>query len=138
MPSEIAMPFRLDGSGRVVKISDPDAQVRQHVLALLNTTPQERAMVPGYGTGLVGLLFGDPDGDEVASQAAVMVRTAMKTWEPGVDLIRAAPDQERSVENRAVVEVEYRRLDAADSETVANANTAVIGANGVVREVVRG
>lgn len=137
MPSEINVPFRVDGNGRVVTTSDPDAQVRLHVLALLNTTPAERAMVPGYGVDTVGLLFGDPDGDEVAAQAATMIRDGFTEWEPGVSLLRAEADED-SEGNLAVVNVEYARRDAADSGTVANANTAIIGANGVVRDIVRG
>jgi phage baseplate assembly protein W len=138
MPSEIAVPFRLDGNGRVVAVRDPDEQVHQHVLALINTQPNERAMVPGYGTDLVGLVFGDPDGDEVAVQAGLMVRAAMQTFEPGVDLIEVTPELDKSGDNFAQVRVQYRRLDAADSGSVANSNTAIIGANGVVREIVRG
>lgn len=138
MPSEIAVPFRLDGNGRVVAATNPDDQVRLHVLALLHTTPEERAMVPGYGTDLVGLMFGDPDGDEVAVQAGLRIRASMREFEPGVDLIRVDPDLDGSEGNFARVDVEYRRLDAADSGTVANSNTAIIGANGVVREIVRG
>lgn len=138
MPSEIAHPFRLDTSGRVVTVDHPDAQVRQHVLALLNTTPAERVMVPGYGTDIVSLVFGDPDGDEVATQATIMVRDAMALHEPGVGLIRAEPNFGESGENVASIEVEYQRLDAADTPAIANANTAIIGANGSVREIVRG
>lgn len=137
MPSEISVPFRLDGNGGVVVTDDPDLQVRQHVLALLNTNPVERVAVPGYGTDLVGLMFEDPDAEEVASQASLMVRAAFAAHEPGVDLIKAVPDPV-SQGNYAVIDVEYRRLDSADSASVANANTAIIGANGVVREVVRG
>ena len=138
MPSEIDVPFRLDGNGRVVTTDNPDAQVRLHVLALLNTTPSERAMVPGYGTDLTSLLFDDADADEVATQASLRIRQAMKDFEPGVDLIKANPNFDDSEENYSFIDVEYRRLDAPDSAAVANANLAVIGANGVVREIVRG
>lgn len=138
MPTEIAIPFRVDLNGRVVTTDNPDTQVRQHVLALLNTTPIERAMVPGYGSDLTDLLYGDPDADEIAAQASLRVRDAMKMHEPGVDLIKAVANTQDSDENLSVIEVEYRRLDAPDSTVVANANMAVIGANGVIREIVRG
>ena len=138
MPVEIDMPFRADGSGRIAMTDDPDAQVRLHVLALLSTIPEERAMVPGYGTRLIDYVFENPDGDEVATMAAVTVQDAFRDWEPGVELVEASADEADSEGNIAVVKVDYRRLDAADSGTVANANQAVISANGVVREVVRG
>ena len=138
MSSEISVPFMVDGNGRVVTTSDPDAQVRLHVLALINTTPEERAMVPGYGTEVTSLVFSDPDADEVATQASLMIRDAFAAWEPGVELVQATANERDSEDNWAVIDVDYRRKDAADSGTVANANVAVIGANGVVREVVRG
>jgi phage baseplate assembly protein W len=138
MPTEISVPFRVDLNGRVVTTDDPDDQVRQHVLALLNTTPVERMMVPGYGTDLTGLIFGDPDGDEVATQAALRIRASMAAHEPGVELVRAEADYNESGENVAKVNVDYRRRDAADSVEAANTNQAIIGASGKVREIVRG
>jgi phage baseplate assembly protein W len=136
MPTEIAVPFRLDGNGRVVTTSDPDEQVRQHVLALINTTPEERAMVPGYGTDLNGVLFEDED--EVEAQVSIRIKDAIRLHEPGVELITVTADPTSSEDGMARVSMEYRRLDAPDSATLANANVAVVGANGEVREVVRG
>lgn len=137
MPTEIAVPFRLDGNGHVVSTSNPDAQVRQHVLALINTIPDERAMVPGYGTNLMGLLFEDEE--EVETQVSLRIKESMQAFEPGVELISVTPTYADSSEQGfAKVSLDYRRLDAPDSATLANANVAVIGANGVVREVVRG
>lgn len=138
MSHEFSVPFRLDGNGRVVAESNDDARVRLHVLALLNTHPFERVTVPGYGTDLVGLMFGDPDADEVATQATIRIQEAMATYEPGVSLVRAEPNYDGSEENLVKVDVEYRRLDAPDSGAVVNTNVAIIGANGVVREIVRG
>jgi phage baseplate assembly protein W len=138
MPSEIAIPFRMDGNGRVVTTSDPDSQVRLHVLALLNTLPRERAMVPGYGVDSVRMVFSDLDEEDVATQTTVMVRDAFKEWEPGVGLTTANVIPTRQGDGVAAVNVQYRRLDAADSGTVVNSNSAIIGANGSVREYVRG
>lgn len=135
MAVEIAVPFRLDGRGHVVTVSDPDAQVRQHVFALVATHPEERAMVPGYGTNLTGLLFEDED--EVETQVTLRVQESMTRHEPGVDLISVVPDNIGG-DGSANVTVNYRRLDAPDVSTIANANMAVIGVNGEVREVVRG
>lgn len=136
MPTELAVPFRLDGTGRVVTTSDPDEQVRQHVLSLINTTPEERAMVPGYGTDLNSLLFEEED--EVEAQVSIRIKDAMRNFEPGVELLSVGADPNSSEDGIARVSMEYRRLDAPDSATLANANVAVVGANGVVREVVRG
>lgn len=138
MPSEIAVPFRLDTNGQVVMINDLDAMVRQHVLALLNTAPVERPMISGYGTNINRLMFEDMDGDEVAAQATILIRESFAAFEPGVRLVKADPDYDKSQDNLSVVNVEYQRLDAPDSGDVMNMNSAIIGANGVVREIVRG
>lgn len=137
MPTEIAVPFRLDGNGRVVTVTDPDAQVRQHVMALINTHPEERAMVSGYGVDIHSLLFLDEQ-DEIATQVSLRVRNAMQKFEPGVELITARSGKGSSEDNITKVDIEYRRLDAPDSGSMAHSNAAVIGANGVVREIVRG
>jgi phage baseplate assembly protein W len=137
MPSEIAVPFRVGADGRVVTTSDPDEQVRQHVVALINTSPTQRACVPGYGVRVTPLMFENMDGDDVAVQLRTEVSRAMQEHEPGVALISAEVGDDTG-ENLASVDIRYARRDAADSGTAANANTAIIGANGVVREVVRG
>lgn len=136
MSAEIAVPFRLDGLGRVVSITDPDAQVRQHVLALVGTHPYERAMVPGYGTDLTGVMFEEQD--EVETQVSIRVSAAMVAHEPGVELLEIIPTPNENTEGFADVSMEYRRLDAPDSSSLANANQAIIGVDGTVREVVRG
>lgn len=67
-----------------------------------------------------------------------MARDAFARWEPGVELLKAEANVKDSEDNWAFVDIDYRRRDAADSGTVANSNIAIIGANGTVREVVRG
>jgi hypothetical protein len=62
----------------------------------------------------------------------------MRAFEPGVELINVTPDKQVSEDGFARVSMEYRRMDAPDSATLANANVAVVGINGEVREVVRG
>lgn len=138
MPTEISLPFRVDSAGRVVTTSDPDEQVRQHVFALLNTHPEERAAVPGYGVETNNFVFETGDADEeVSSQVFTMVNGAFSTWEPGVQITGAVLASSEGGEVQQVT-VGYSRKDAADSGTIANANVAVIGAGGSVREIVRG
>lgn len=138
MPTEISLPFRVDTAGRVVTTSDPDEQVRQHVFALLNTHPDERAMVPGYGVETSNYVFETENDDgDVSSQVYTMISGAFEEWEPGVQITGArlsgTPDGVRQE-----VSIEYSRRDAADSGTIANANVAVIGLGGTVRDIVRG
>lgn len=136
MTVELAIPFHLSSTGSLASISDSDAQVRQHVFALVNTVPTERVTVPGYGVNLQALLFENLEPDEAGIQSQTLISTAMRTWEPGVELTSTEAHGED--DNVAVVDVRYRRKDAADSGTAANANTVLISAGGVVREIVRG
>lgn len=137
MPTEISVPFNIGSDGRVVTTSDPDAQVRLHVLALINTSPIERVMVPGYGIPLTNLMFSDLDNEEVTAQMQTMITSGFQTWEPGVRLDDVVASDD-SGGNLAALDVHYSRKDAADSGTTANTNSAIIGANGEVREIVRG
>lgn len=58
---EIAVPFRLDGQGRVAVVSDPDRIARQHLRTYLMTRPGERLMRPAYGTNIKNFLFDNLD-----------------------------------------------------------------------------
>lgn len=138
MPVEILSPFYVGSDGAVVTTSDPDVQVRQHVSSLINTEQTERVMLPDYGTPLSNLIFEDADSEDVAAQAAQMVRDAFALWEPGVDLLRAEPVTDPNGDDFARVDVLYQRRDSPDTSSSAGRNTAIISADGVVREVVRG
>jgi phage baseplate assembly protein W len=73
-------------------VSDDDA-VRQSVLMLLSTRPGERLMHPDYGCNLQQLVF-SPNNDTTAGIAIYLVRTALKQWEPRIDIhaLDAYPD----------------------------------------------
>ncbi len=136
MSVELAVPFHLSSTGKLATVTNPDAQVKQHVWALVNTYPPERVTVPGYGVNLPPLLFENMDAEDVGIQVRRLVTDAMGVWEPGVELTSVQPSVEG--DSVAVVNLGYARKDAADSNTAANSNTVIIGANGTVREVIRG
>lgn len=135
MTTEIAMPFHIGRDGQVVKTDDIDRQVRQHVQALINTHPHQRAMVPGYGVEINNLLFENSDAEEITAQSTTLISSAFADWEPGLSLDDILVDSEDEVTR---IDVSYSRKDAADSGIAANTNTAIISANGEIREVVRG
>ena len=57
----------------------------------------------------------------------------------GVELLHVRPEEaDAGQPSVARVRVEYRRLDAPDSSSLANVNQAIIDTNGVVRDIVRG
>lgn len=134
----MAIPFRLDADNRVAVESNPDRQIRQHVMSLINTEPGERVAMGDYGVGLSHALF--ENGDEtVALDLGDEIQSALARWEPGVVIqsVRGVPGM--SGDGLAQVDVQYLRTDAPDTFVAGrNTNIAVISASGHVNEVVRG
>lgn len=136
MPTEIAVPFRIDASGGVAATNDPNEQIRNHVMSLINTEPWERTMISDYGVPLDDQLF-ENDDEAVAVELSDTIRASMAQWEPGVLVQHIAPVA--SEQGIVAVDVRYSRVDAPGSGIGGSgANTAVIRVGGFVDEVVRG
>lgn len=136
MPVEIAIPFRLDDTGRIAVESNPNAQIRQHVMSLINTEPSQRVVISDYGVPLVDALF-DNDDDTVAFELAELIKGAFARWEPGVALqnVDAVPGE---LDGRTTVVVNWVRQDAPETHTAKNTNVATVRIGGHVDERVRG
>jgi phage baseplate assembly protein W len=136
MQSEISTPFRLSTNRGVQLVTDPERQVHQHVMSLVNTEPGERVMMPDYGVRLASLLFENVDtltGQSITDQIGV----ALATWEPGIMLNRAVPLPGATGEVR--VDVAYTRRESAVTDVDGNRiNVARIAVGGAVKEVIRG
>jgi uncharacterized protein len=80
MPGErnLDYPFRLEPSGRTAT-TDPDGHIRDMVEQLLFTAPGERVNRPGFGTGLLQLLF-LPNSEPLAAATQAAVRGALGQW----------------------------------------------------------
>lgn len=74
----IDYPFRLEPSGRTAT-ADPDGHIRDLVEQLLFTAPGERVNRPGFGTGLLQLLF-LPNNEPLATATQAAVRGALSQW----------------------------------------------------------
>lgn len=134
MPIEIAFPFALDDSGQVAVESNPDAQIRNHVLALVNTARSERVVLGDYGIPLVQELF-ENDPTVVSNEVASLIRAAFAKWEPGITLVSVSATPQDTGVN---VSVNYQRQDAPETGLGGSKiNTAVITVGGHVAEVVR-
>ena len=138
MPSEISIPFRLNGSGQIATETVPNAQVRQHVMSLLNTQPGERVVYSDYGVPLADSLF---EADSAVTQELPdIIDTAFARWEPGVQLTAVNPETTDNPWDGAVnVNISYLRTDAPDTTVPATTtNVAVVSPGGAVTEVIRG
>lgn len=139
MPSEISVPFRLGPDKRIATESNPDAQIRQHVMSLINTEPGERVILGDYGVPVSSLVF-ESDNVAVASDLASDIADALSTFEPGVAIKEIAPVAGEAGDGLATVSVRYLRTDAPTSSNVVSRsqNVAVISTGGRVSEVIRG
>lgn len=89
---QILTGLALTSSTGIELVSDDEA-VRQSVLMLLSTHPGERLMHPEYGCNLQQLVF-SPNDDTTAGIAIYLVGTALKRWEPRIEIhaLDAYPD----------------------------------------------
>lgn len=86
MSTEIAVPFQLAPDGGIGVVTDPLAQINQHVEALCATGPGERVILSGYGVAARNAVFA-PNDQLVAQIMRNSVTTAMQTWEPNVNVL---------------------------------------------------
>lgn len=98
--------LRLSTTGGVDMV-EGDASIRQAVLLLLSTLPGERVMRPGYGCELHRLVF-QPNDDTTAGFAIHYVGSALKTWEPRVELLSVDANRNPEEPSRLDVTLEYR------------------------------
>jgi phage baseplate assembly protein W len=138
MPSEIAIPFHLDADKKIAVETDPNRQIRQHVMSLINTEPVERVVLTNYGIPLSRLLFEEGD-EQVALELSDLLREGFARWEPGISLRSVNPEAGEDGDGIARVNVQYLRTDAPSTGVQgARTNVAIIRAGGKVTEVVRG
>lgn len=141
MPSEIAIPFRVNPDGQIAVESNPDRQVRQHVMSLVNTEPGERVVITEYGIPLNEAVFEEGDEDVIAVLSDT-IDSAMATWEPGVILRAVGADPKgihQAGDGLSQIRVEYARGDSPTTSTSGpQTNVATIKVGGEVSEVVRG
>jgi hypothetical protein len=106
-----AFPVVLGADGDVALVSHEE-DVRQAILLILETEPDERAMRPEFGAGLRALAF-EPLNTSTMALARHRVETALVTWEPRID----------SIEVKAVATPRDGRLDLTIRYRVRTTNT---------------
>ena len=99
-------------------VADPalareEESVRQAVWVILSTAPGERVMRPDFGCGIHDFVFSVDDAT-TASLIAEMVRLALLTWEPRIDV--ADVRVERSGGDQALlISITYEVISASDT-----------------------
>jgi phage baseplate assembly protein W len=98
--------LRVGATGALATV-DGDAAVRQAVILLLSTTPGERLLRPDYGSHLNRLAFA-PNDQTTAGLAIHYVRSALRRWEPRVDLLHLDANPDPDQPELLVIELRYR------------------------------
>jgi phage baseplate assembly protein W len=100
---QIDFPFDLDGRGRTAA-TDADDHIRDMIEQVLFTAPGERVNRPGFGSGLLQLVFA-PNSDELAAATQFLVQGSLQQWLG--DLIDVEAVEAESVDSTLRVTVRY-------------------------------
>jgi phage baseplate assembly protein W len=100
-----AFPFHFDPATGKVAMSEYEENIRQSILLIISTKPGERPMLPAFGCKIHQFLFA-PNTRTTANMIAFHVRSALKRWEPRIEVegVRAATGRTGEVR----IEVDYR------------------------------
>ena len=93
-------------SGRL-RYEQDEEKIQQAILVILGTTRGERVMRPDFGGRLRELVFA-PITSTTKGLVAKAVTDALVKWEPRVDVIAVAIDEQRGDPGTLTVNVEYR------------------------------
>jgi phage baseplate assembly protein W len=99
----IDYPYHFDARGRTATTDDDD-HVRDLIEQVLFTAPGERVNRPGFGSGLLRLVF-EPNSDALATASQFLVQGSLQQWLGDVIQVNDV-----TVENRdstLIVSVQY-------------------------------
>jgi phage baseplate assembly protein W len=112
MSTEMQVPFQLAPDGGINVLTNTIQEIGQHVEALCATGPGERVVLGGYGVAARNAVFA-PNDTLVAQIMQNSVTSAMKTWEPNVNVVSiSAASQENNQSNSAVITVNWSPSNA--------------------------
>jgi uncharacterized protein len=85
---EMAQPFNIDATGAVAFDLDPVRWARNHIVALLMTSPGERVMRPTYGVGMFNFVW---ENDDLITEQNIItsINNQLAAYEPNITIIVA-------------------------------------------------
>lgn len=126
---EILVPFQIDpATGGVAVISSYNAILAQHIETIVLTSLNERVMNPAYGYGLERQVF-TPIGSGLPSLMQSDVSTAIKKWEPRVNVLAVNVAHNPLVPGLLTVNVDFSVNPFND------VNTVTVSAGGTIAQV---
>jgi uncharacterized protein len=78
MTMHVDYAYRIDGRGRTA-LTDETDHIRDMIEQVLLTSPGERVNRPGFGCGLLRLVF-EPTSPELAATLQFTIRAALQQW----------------------------------------------------------
>ncbi len=106
-------PYAFDGRGRTAS-ADHDAHLRDLIEEVLFTSPGERVMRPGFGSGLLELVF-EPGGGALVATTQHLVQGALQQWLG--DLVAAQSVEIEHEDGTLTVRVSYVVLRTQQEST---------------------
>ena len=79
-----AFPLRVDSTGGIALVSR-EREIEEAIRLILGTSPGERPMRPEFGCRIHEYLFSSAD-SETANAIGAEVRSALRRWEPRIDV----------------------------------------------------
>ncbi|MDB5692071.1 MAG: baseplate protein [Alphaproteobacteria bacterium] len=90
-----------------VAMSRYEGDIREAIRIILETAPGERVMRPGFGCGIHDLVFEEMSSTTLFAVQA-MVREALVTYEPRIELLEVSVDPLEALNGLLVFTIDYR------------------------------
>jgi phage baseplate assembly protein W len=100
-----AYPVRADAKGDVALVTGA-SEIEQSIRLILGTAPGERPMRPDFGCGIHDLAFASVD-TALAGSVAYEVQTALRRWEPRIDVHHVDAQVDEDDPSILYVDVQY-------------------------------
>lgn len=101
-----SFPLGVDVNGNVA-LAEYEHDIKQAIYIILSTAPGERVMRPEFGAGLKALVF-EPVNTITIGLVKHRVESALKTWEPRVELETVKVTTDPAERNKLLIEIIYR------------------------------
>lgn len=101
-----AFPIETDSGGRI-QLTRDDREIEDSIRLILATSPGERPMRPEFGCAVHEYVFAPADAT-TAGSIGDAVRTALRFWEPRIDLDGVDVRFDQAEQGRLLIDIRYR------------------------------
>ncbi|PZV00218.1 GPW/gp25 family protein [Cyanobium sp. ULC084] len=111
----LSYPYRFDGRGTTATNAE-EAWIRGLIEQVLFTLPGERVMRPGFGSGLMQLVFA-PNSLDLAATTQFLAQAALQEWLGNLIAVDAVEAETVDASLRVTVSYVIRRTQTAKTAT---------------------